>query len=136
LAPDWFLTPSWAANLRLFDAELFLGLRAEAFRSPRRSPYYIHGSVANSRQLLQSRLHLHADVDVLRTALGGQRHIDADILLLLLGRSEVDLVDQPEIDNVHRDFRIIATLQCAQDILFGDRHLGHSFYSVYNGWPL
>src|SRR5580704_9972123 len=66
----------------LIDAQLLLGFRAQPFRSPRWRPHHIHGGVANARQLFEPRLYLHADVDMLRAALRGQRHIDGDVLFV------------------------------------------------------
>src|SRR5579862_2933286 len=103
-ADSWFVVP-----LNLFDAELFSRFGAEALGRPRRSPDNIDGAVADAGQLLQARFHLRTDVDVLGATLSRERHIDGDILLFVVGRREVHLVNQAKVDNIDRDFRIIAT---------------------------
>ena len=60
----------WGArSLGLLYAELFLGIRAQAFRGPGRSPDHIDSGGADSGQLFEAGFDLGADVDVLGTAL-------------------------------------------------------------------
>ena len=103
---------------RLLDAELFLGVQAEAFRGPGRSPDDIDCGIADAGQLLEPRFYLGADVNVLGAAGRGEGHVDGDVLFGLFrcvggdGR-EIYRVDQAEIDNVNGDLGIVAALQGA-----------------------
>src|ERR1700733_1379442 len=101
--------------VRSLNTELFSGFGAEAFGSPGRSPHYIHGAVADARQLLDARFNLGADVDVLGASLGGQGHFDGDILLRFFRTLEghggkIHLGDQAQVDNVDRNLGIVTTL--------------------------
>jgi hypothetical protein len=107
-------------GLRLLDAELFPRVRAEAFGRPRRSPDNIDSAIADAGQLLEAGFNLRADIDVFGATLGGKGHLDSNVLLLVFRRREIHFVNQTEIDNIDRDFRIIATPERTQDILFGD----------------
>src|ERR1700676_1122601 len=109
----------------LLDAELFFGVGTETFRSPGRSPNNIHCAITDAGQLLDAGLDLCADVHVLGAALRGQRHFDGDVLLRFLrstgGRGgEIHFVDQAEVDEIDWNLGIVATLQSAQYIFFGD----------------
>src|SRR5579863_3613401 len=115
----------------LLDPQLFSGVWTEPLRSPRGSPHYIHGAVRDTRQLLDARFHLRADVDMLGAALRGEGHVHRDILLRFFGiRSgcgrKVHVVDQAQIDDVDRNLRVVATLQRAQYVLFGNGHRENS----------
>src|SRR4030095_10410118 len=65
----------------LFDPQLFARVGAQACRRPRRSPYDVDVGIADTRQLFEAILHLRADVNVFRTSLSREGHVDSYILL-------------------------------------------------------
>ncbi len=72
--------------------------------------------------MLDSGLNLRADVDVLGAALGGEGHIDGDILLTFGCFVEADVIDQAEIDDVDGDFGIVTLPECVQNVVLDDGH--------------
>ena len=103
---------------RLVDAELLFCVGAEAFGSPGRSPDHIDFGVADTGQLLEARLYLGADVDVLGAALRGEGKVDGDVLFRFFGTlggrsSELDGVNEAEVDDVDGDLGVVATFQSA-----------------------
>ena len=57
-------------------------------------------------------------------ALGGESHIDGDVLLTFGDVVEADFIDQTEIDDVDGDFGVVALLECVQNVILG---YGHGF---------
>ena len=70
---------------------------------------------------------LFADLDMRRTALRGKRHLHRDVLFFLRGGVKTDAVDQSEIDDVDRNFRVVTLFQGAHNFVFGES--GHGFSS-------
>jgi hypothetical protein len=95
----------------LLDAELFAGFGAEAFGGPGGFPDYVDIGVADAGKLLDAGFDLSADVYVLGTPLGGEGHVDGDVLLALRKIVEADVVDESKIDNVDGDFGVVALLK-------------------------
>src|SRR5262249_7359398 len=108
----------------LVDAELLAGGRAEPLWTPRWIPDDVHVTCAYAGNLLQASLHLFADHHVSWTALSGKSHIDRDVLLVIRRRFKANIVNEPEIDDVNRNFRIVAVLKsCEYVFLSDDWHL-------------
>lgn len=108
------------------DAELLFGVGAEAFGRPGRSPDHVYGGVADAGELLQARFYLGTDIDVLRAALRCQRQVDGDILFVVGCGVELYGIDEAEVDDINRDLGVVAAFERAQDVLFGDWHVGNS----------
>src|SRR5208337_1692816 len=80
----------------------------------------------------EARFYLRADVDVLGAAGRSEGHVDGHVLFGQLGcvggdGREVHGIDETEVDDVDGNLGVVATLQGAEDILFGD--WGHGFWS-------
>ena len=105
------LTPLLADGL--LDAQSFAGIGTEPLRSPGRSPHYVDGGIAHAGHLFHPGLDLFSDHDVRGAALGGQRHFHGHVLFFLRRGVETDPVDQSQIDNVDRNFRVVTLLQGA-----------------------
>src|SRR5580658_8934560 len=100
----------------LFDAQLFAGFGAEAFGSPGGFPDDVDVGVADAGELLDAGLYLSADIDVLGASLGGEGHIDGDILLAFGKIVEADFVDEAEVDDVNGDFGVVALTECVENV--------------------
>jgi hypothetical protein len=98
---------------RLLDAQSFPGIGAEPLWSPGRSPHYVDGGIAHSGHLFHPGFDLLTDHDVRGTPLGGKRHVHGHVLLFFRRGFEADAVNQSQIDNVDRNFRIVTLLQGA-----------------------
>src|SRR5215467_8886217 len=108
-----------AAQLGLFDPQLLARVVAQALRRPWWIPHYIDVHLAHARELLHSRLHLIPNHHVCRASLGRQRHVHGDILLIILSRIDPDSVNQPEVNYVDWNFRIVAIFERGKDFFLG-----------------
>src|ERR1051325_87363 len=103
----------------LFDPELLPALGADALRGPRRVPNYVDLRGVDSRRAQDSGLDIAADLGVRRAPLGGERHFDHYVALVL----DIDLVDQPEVHHVERDLRIVTVAQLFPDCVGADHQV-------------
>jgi hypothetical protein len=65
---------------------------------------------------------LRADVDVLGAALGGEGHIDGDVLLTFGCVVQANVIDEAEVDDVDGDFGIVALPECVENVIVSKRH--------------
>jgi hypothetical protein len=74
-------------------------------------------------ELLESSLDLLANHHVGGATLSRQSHIHGDILLVFGGGLEANAVDESEVNDVDRNLRVVAILQCRQNLVLGNgRH--------------
>ena len=53
---------------------------------------------------------------MLGAALGGEGHFDRDVLLIFGHGIETHFIDEPEIHDIHWNLRVVALLECAEDV--------------------
>src|SRR5690348_5745529 len=112
-----------AQRLSSLNSQLFAGVWAEALRRPRRIPNHVHIDVTYSYELLDAGFYLLANGYMRWAALSCQSHIHSHILLLVFGRVEPNAIDQSQINNVDRNFRIVAVFQRGEHfVLSGGWH--------------
>jgi hypothetical protein len=60
---------------------------------------------------------------VLRAALGCEGHIDGNVLLTFGHLVEANVVNQPEINDIDWDLRIVTLLKRVENVVLGDGHI-------------
>src|SRR5262252_1713227 len=106
----------------LLDSELLACVRAQALRGPRRSPDNVYRCIADAGQLLETGFDLFADGHVSRAALGGEGHVDGDVLFraIVWNLSETDFVDQSQVHDIDWNFRVVALLKSVKNVFLSD----------------
>src|SRR5206468_4615265 len=98
-------------------------------RVPRGVPDDLDVGIGYARKVEQLHAGIGGDRCAHAAAGGGQRHLDVDPLSGVLG-CDAEIVDEAEVDDVHRDLRVVAGPEHAPDLLLevAARHSGCRWY--------
>src|SRR5262249_13634749 len=123
----------WVARGGLLHAQFGAALRRNHVRVPGRIPYHLDVGSGHTRQVLDALPGIHGDGLAHTASRGGQRHAHLDAALAARQGLDTEIVDQAEIDDVHRDLWVVHVLQHRPDGIVADRAAARGGRSTRRG---
>lgn len=109
---------------RLEHIELQFGGLAHHAGIPDGVEHHVDMDIAYSRNELDTPFDIPRNDWTHAAPRGGQRHGDKDIRLAWDGIIDLDVVDEPELDNIHGNFRVVAFFQRVPNLRVKTQRLG------------
>ncbi len=112
----------WKRDLQ--DAQLHLARFGDHGLVPGRVPHQFHLGFADAGEGFDLGLGFLGEDGAHAAAGGGQRHLDGDVGAVAVARGDQAIVDEAEVHDVDRDFRVVTGLELVPDPLFINRGAG------------